>query len=661
MVDANDPKSTIREVLGYHEQSKHRFGRFARGPRALDWSNQPSPFRRYRGAALLALDHVPPSPEPRYGAALVAGSVPARALDRSSLSQLFADSLALSAWKRAGETSWSLRVNPSSGNLHPTEGYLVCDAIDGLCHRPIVGHYAPKQHALERRCEFDPSIWRELSIGFPESTVLVGLTSIHWREAWKYGERGYRYCQHDIGHAIAAMAIAASGLGWQATLLDELGTDEVAGLLGVAQASGPEAEVADCMLAIHAQGESVPRRLPSATLDRFTRLAWTGEAVALSPDHVHWPSIDRVATAATKPRSLPDPNPNDPQGPAHVYDAEPVGLREVIRARRSAVAFNGRTGMTREGFEHMLYRVSVRPNQFPFNALPWRPRIDLALFVHRVADLDPGLYLLVRDPERLERLRSAMNSDFAWQPAPGFPEDMGLYLLERGDAREVSAQVACAQDIAADGCFALGMIADFEGPIRTLGAWVYPRLFWECGVIGQALYLEAESLGLRGTGIGCFFDEPMSGVLGLRGRAFQSLYHFTVGAAVEDTRIQSSPAYVSQSRASTLSGLKLRLSAEHARLRFSDGSHADLEGSRVATAIAAAAPLIGYLEARCGSGLRAISVDLRARVLRVTYDSSSGVDTLRIDGAPFEEQILPRCAEVFAAVTVASARATPEA
>ena len=46
-------------------------------------------------------------------------------LDRASLSQLLYDSLAISAWKEAGGSRWALRVNPSSGNLHPTEVYLI--------------------------------------------------------------------------------------------------------------------------------------------------------------------------------------------------------------------------------------------------------------------------------------------------------------------------------------------------------------------------------------------------------------------------------------------------------------------------------------------------------------------------------------------------------
>ena len=62
-------------------------------------------------------------------------------------------------------------------------------------------------------------------------------------------------------------------------------------------------------------------------------------------------------------------------------------------------------------------------------------------------------------------------------------------------------------------------------------------------MIGQVLYLEAEAAGVRGTGIGCFFDDPVHSLLGLETQRFQSLYHFTVGHPIEDQRLTTLPAY----------------------------------------------------------------------------------------------------------------------
>ncbi|MFQ5585306.1 MAG: nitroreductase family protein, partial [Thermodesulfobacteriota bacterium] len=106
--------------------------------------------------------------------------------------------------------------------------------------------------------------------------------------------------------------------------------------------------------------------------------------------------------------------------------------------------------------------------------------------------------------------------------------------------------LSCHQEIASDGCFNLGMIAAFEEPLTRLGPWFYPCLFWECGMVGQILYLEAEAAGVRGTGIGCFFDDPVHEVLGLKTTRFQSLYHFTVGKPTEDTRLTTLPPYTAE-------------------------------------------------------------------------------------------------------------------
>src|SRR5207302_10205632 len=99
------------------------------------------------------------------------------------------------------------------------------------------------------------------------------------------------------------------------------------------------------------------------------------------------------------------------------------------------------------------------------------------------------------------------------------------------------------QKIAADGAFAAAMLAEFRAPLERFGPWFYRRLHWETGVVGQLLYLEAEASGIRATGIGCFFDDATHLAFRLAGDQFQVLYHFTLGGAVEDPRLQTSPPY----------------------------------------------------------------------------------------------------------------------
>jgi hypothetical protein len=143
----------------------------------------------------------------------------------------------------------------------------------------------------------------------------------------------------------------------------------------------------------------------------------------------------------------------------------------------------------------------------------------------------------------LPLLQHSMNSELEWTPAPGCPSDLSLYWLFQGDAQRLAAQVSCHQGIAGDSAFSLGMLAEFEGRLREGGAWWYPRLFWEAGLVGQVLYLEAEAAGVRGTGIGCFFDDPVHEIVGIKDLSVQSLYHFTIGGPMDDERLMTLPPY----------------------------------------------------------------------------------------------------------------------
>lgn len=116
----------------------------------------------------------------------------------------------------------------------------------------------------------------------------------------------------------------------------------------------------------------------------------------------------------------------------------------------------------------------------------------------------------------------------------------------------MAARLSCDQAIASDGYFSLGMLADFSDGLQMHGPSFYRQLFWETGMVGQTLYLEAEAAGSRATGIGCFYDDGVHELLGLTGHAFQSLYHFTVGQAIDDSRLTTEPGYAWEQREPTI-------------------------------------------------------------------------------------------------------------
>ena len=57
--------------------------------------------------------------------------------------------------------------------------------------------------------------------------------------------------------------------------------------------------------------------------------------------------------------------------------------------------------------------------------------------------------------------------------------------------------------------------------------------------IGHRLYLAAEALGLRTTGIGVFYDEEVHRYLNLAPKQGQVVYHFAIGHPVPDPRFEA--------------------------------------------------------------------------------------------------------------------------
>lgn len=523
----------------YHARTKHRFDAYAAGPGQLDWDAQPAPFRHYPGAPVLELPLAADRYERAYGQLGVATASPVAAT-RDSLGALFELSFAISAWKSWGPNRWALRCNPSSGNLHPIEAWTLCGGLPGVPDG--LHHYDPERHALESRV-----------LVAPDNTppwLAIALSSAMWRESWKYGERAFRYCQLDVGHALGTLAYAAELLGWRLRPV-AIGGDALGGLLGLdREADFPadrdacsEREEAEILLAIDAPGLTGP---PAASQlrARHDAAGWRGKPSRIDPaPGYRWPLVDEAAAASRAPEITPASAPTEelhefPPLPPHPTTA---GAAQLIRQRRSGQRFDPRRTLARADFLRLLDATLPRPRA-PFTGQTGPAQVHLLLFVLRVDGLDSGLYLLPRGGAG-DLLAATLAARF---PDAGAVDDcpphLGLRRLTRAglpELQRLARALNCHQEIAASSAFSLGMLADFS----TADGAGYRELLREAGRVGQALYLEAEAAGVRGTGIGCFFDDPVHEAAGLADARWQSVYHFTVGTAVIDERIESAPPY----------------------------------------------------------------------------------------------------------------------
>ena len=517
----NDPlcgslNEETERLFAYHQATKHTYESVRLNAHFLDWKNQPNAFRVYEGAPTIML---PPDPGfPGTGtfaaiAALEQGAMTLRKneseepeeiqLDLVWLSRLLWHSIAISAWKKvpASQSRYSLRVNPSSGNLHPTETYLALrgfrDVDDGLYH------YRADSHSLELRSSGAAvqQLARDLMIPWAkESALIVGLTSIFWREAWKYRDRAYRYCCHDGGHAMMSLLLAARALGLRGGAIAHFGDLQLTRTLGLT--GGDEAPVGFLVF---------PSRIASKHSSRQPDGKFSGIPNELSDQETLYERLLGIHCATILPDSVDlDQRPILSAANVAVVDeqqsaAASLGapsfdapLGSVARRRRSALDFDpGTPPMERKHLEQLLdfatrdWRADWRGNfrEPSIEAVKGIDFVTLYLYVHRVRECDPGVY--------------------RWDSA-----SRTVVQLHHGNVERVAAYLSLEQSLAGNSCFTISMVANLARAAQVFGNRGYRYVHFEAGAIGQRLYLGAEALSWNATGIGAFYDDDVHRYLG---------------------------------------------------------------------------------------------------------------------------------------------------
>jgi SagB-type dehydrogenase family enzyme len=487
----------------YHELTKHSVESLRRTQRYLDWANMPNPFRHYEGVPVLDLPADPPAPQISALEVLEGKTGDTGARDGAQfLSQLMFYSASISASKRVPSTGavYALRVNPSSGNLHPTEFHFCSQGLAGW--RGGLYHYRPSSHMAEQRAigEFGTKLVDSAA------PLIFVLTSIAWREAWKYGDRAYRYCMHDIGHAWQALALAARAMGCESFAFGHFSDDRVAERCLLHEDEWP-------MLIVSLHGPTVPVGM----LDPVETIVFGGQPNRLSEKQKPYPLIERIhgATKHSTEAAVASPCQSKTLGRREISLPPLVstsrGFGDVVRGRRSALDFRG--GGESISFSQLATVLSAAQQRL-FADFATARFVHLYLYVHRVEGLAPGVYRY-------------------------WPEQAELEKIKDGAQQLVAAALSLGQNLAGNASVAFSMIGDFESAARCYGDRGYRYVHFEAGAIGQRMYLACEALGLRATGIGAFFDDKVNRYLDLSPELGQVVYHFAIGYPVPDPRLEA--------------------------------------------------------------------------------------------------------------------------
>jgi SagB-type dehydrogenase family enzyme len=414
-------------VRRYHETTKHRPGRPSANPYGMDWSREPELFKRYPAAR-------PERPPEELGRLL---------------------RLAVGVHPRRGDPHY--RTFMSAGALHPVEVYVATPA--GL------SHYHPGEGALYRLRAEDPRVALAHAAVAPELSsagVVLVLTGIVWRTAWKYGARGWRHIFWDGGAMLAnLLALTAEA---DPRLLVAFIDAEVAEIVGVdARSEAP--------VALLAAGKADPATGP----ERMQPL--------------------RDASAPVAPRDRRFTEAEEAQAGSSLAGAEEV--RAWREAARQFGEWRGDGEPPRQVEQVILRRGSARrftPDPVPgaalAAALDWScsrvpgdlpPLCSTFVIAHAVDGVETGTYRF-DPPDRFERVRA-------------------------GADRRLTAHLTLDQPLGGQAAATVFFTADLQRILDTLGDRGYRAAQLDAGIRAERASLAAYARGLAATGLTFYDDE----------------------------------------------------------------------------------------------------------------------------------------------------------
>ena len=399
---------------------------------------------------------------------------------------------------RDGEVHY--RAAASAGALYPTEIYVVCGDLEGL--RAGVYHFNPRDCTLTRLRNGDLRRWVGGAVGdhaaYPATLVF---TSVFWRSAWKYRERGYRYCYWDLGTVAANLLATGNAEGLSVRLnfgfVDRMLTGYM-GIDGQTEAPSLVASVGTAEGMLPDGPGDVPGALPQESNDlaagaidypisaklhlasplrTHEDLATWNDAVVNSSQSEK-DELDGTGDAFRPLRSGSD---GAFDGDVDLSALESVPLGDCIRSRGSTRRFS------REPIPWEVFRSVVDAACSGINALGLEhgsgPNLGVYFIVNAVEELEPGAYYYNRFYN-------------------------GLRLLKSGDFREMAGHLGFEQALPADAAAVAFITADLHGIDQGLGARGYRMAQTVAGIIGGRLYLGMHAVGLGATGL-TFYDDSV--------------------------------------------------------------------------------------------------------------------------------------------------------
>jgi hypothetical protein len=340
-------------------------------------------------------------------------------------------------------------------------------------------------------------------------------------------------------------------MGWSTTALLEINWHQLETILGLnrEEFDKVEKETPQVFLLIHPHNSQVHKNIRfDLSIQLFN--TWYGTPEKLSHKTIDWEIINHTTNTLKElskkfsskfchQKNIEIKKSVQWCTPKLISDSPPSYV--LFRQRRSAHELDPKVNLPLNKFDVILKNLRFAKEEVIRKTLGVNLPTMIIIFINSVDELNEGIYLFP-----LDSFLQISKNEF---PSIKTPNGETIYLYRKGNFRKFANYILCGQDVGGNSIALFGIFTDLQKAIKEYGEFTYILLHWEAGFLVHHLYLEAEILGLQGTGIGCFFDDEFNIEFSPSGNDIQliPIYYYALGKPIPDTRLKNYPPYPSQS------------------------------------------------------------------------------------------------------------------
>ena len=460
----------------------------------LDWDNKPKPFKFYTNIPSIALPT--DFPLPKLNVITIKETNEVAALETPKintelLSSLLFFSSGITRQMKFPHGKYYMRAAPATGALYPIEVYIVSENINGL--QAGVYHFCPGEFTLTRLREGDYKQFLSEAAGF-EQTIMnspftIILSSIAWRNAWKYQARSYRHWFWDSGVIAANLIATTTSFNLKTKLITGYVDKFVNELLSLEENKEASIVLAPIGIGLSKQ-EPSKIQYPSRFVPEIVPISSGKEVEYAEIWKLHhassFNSTDQVCQWIHSVNSMQEiGDVKEDHVESSSIHIEPVpnntqSLSDVILLRGSTRKFL-REPITFEQLSNILYSLSgPTPSDFGEK----KSFMDIYFIANDVTNLQKGAYFFNR-------------------------KDNSIDLLKANIRRDMSGFLCLEQTLFSDASVVFYIMSNIKSILDKLGNRSYRLCQFEAGILAGRIYLSAynQKIGASGS---TFYDDAVT-------------------------------------------------------------------------------------------------------------------------------------------------------